>query len=91
MSEKYALAHPALLLNSPEVLMVGFRAAGWTCFAAAALSFLIGLVGLRNIGIVGQRKTVPISAEGTTDSYAINISTIRKDVKSVGSEPVGAI
>jgi hypothetical protein len=37
--------------------MTGFRAAGWTCFAAAVVSFLIGLVGLRGIGIVGTKRT----------------------------------
>jgi hypothetical protein len=63
--------------------MVGFRAAGWTCFTAAMLAFLIGLFGLRGIGVVGQRKTVLISAESTTDSCVINISTIGKDVSRV--------
>ncbi|KIM81923.1 hypothetical protein PILCRDRAFT_820793 [Piloderma croceum F 1598] len=91
ISEKYASAHPALLPNSPEVLMVGFRAAGWTCFTAAMLAFLIGLVGLRGIGVVGQRKAVLVSAEGTTNSCVINISTIRKDAKLAGSGPVEAI
>lgn len=35
--------------------MAGFRVAGWTCFSAAAISFLITLFGVRGIGIVGQR------------------------------------
>jgi len=89
ISAKYASAYPSLLPNSPEVLMVGFRAAGWTCFTAAMLAFLIGLVGLRGIGVVGQRKTVPISAEGTTDSCAIHLTAVETDLKSLtGRGPV---
>jgi hypothetical protein len=91
ISEKYASAHPLLLPSSPEVLMVGFRAAGWTCFAAAMLAFLVGLVGLRGIGVVGQRKTIPILAEGTTDSCAIHLTAVETDVKSLtGRGPVEA-
>jgi hypothetical protein len=56
--------------------MVGFRVAAWACFAAALLSFLIGLVGLRGIGIVGQ-KEVPPSLEVTID-----LAAIRQDVKA---------
>lgn len=89
ISEKYASAHPSLLPNSPEVLMVGFRAAGWTCFAAAVLAFLIGLVGLRGIGVVGQRKTAPTLAEETTDSGATSLSAVGNDAKSsAGRGPV---
>ncbi|KAJ6601340.1 major facilitator superfamily domain-containing protein [Mycena vulgaris] len=58
-SQKYQRAHPELALNSPEVLMVGFRAAGWTCFAVAVLSFVIALFGLRGIGIIGQKDEKP--------------------------------
>jgi hypothetical protein len=36
--------------------MTGFRAAGWTCFGAAVLSFGIGAVGLRGIGYVGRQR-----------------------------------
>jgi len=57
VSKKYSKSHPSLPPNSPEVLMVGFRAGGWTLFAAAAMSIIIGLVGLRGIGIVGRQKT----------------------------------
>ena len=56
MSQKYHLKHPDSPDNSPEVLMVGFRAAGWTLCTAAAASLFIALVGLRDIGIVGQHK-----------------------------------
>lgn len=53
--------------------MAGFRAAGWTSFAAALLSFLIALVGLRGIGVVGQRKVSELP-EST-----IGLSTFRRD------------
>lgn len=36
--------------------MAGFRAAGWTLFAAAVVSVTIGLVGLRGMGIVGRKE-----------------------------------
>jgi hypothetical protein len=85
ISKKYGLAHPSLTANSPEVLMVGFRAAGWTGFAAAVLAFIIGLVGLRGIGIVGQQKKAPISAEIViqTDPPDIILSAMGHDTKSL--------
>lgn len=53
-SARYHAAHPDLPADSPGVLMVGFRAAGWTCFAAAGVAFCIAAFGLRNIGVVGK-------------------------------------
>jgi hypothetical protein len=64
VSRRYSKSHPSLPPNSPEVLMVGFRAAGWTLFSAAALGIVIGLFGLRGIGIVG-RKTNSDSKDST--------------------------
>ncbi|KAJ6455296.1 major facilitator superfamily domain-containing protein [Mycena vitilis] len=52
ISSRYNHAHPSLAPDSPEVLMVGFRAGGWACFAAALVSFCIALVRLRGMGIV---------------------------------------
>jgi hypothetical protein len=44
--------------------MVGFRAAGWTCFAAAVLSFGIALIGLRGIGVIGRKpESVMVESE----------------------------
>lgn len=63
-SEKYQLVHPELALDSPEVLMVGFRAAGWTCFAVSVLSFAIAIFGLRGIGIIGRNAEKPETANG---------------------------
>jgi hypothetical protein len=45
--------------------MVGFRAAGWTLFAAAVVSVAIGLVGLRRVSIVGRGKMVAVAVELT--------------------------
>jgi len=87
ISKKYASAHPSLPADSPEVLMVGFRAAGWTCFAAAVLAFLIGVVGLRGIGVVGQQKKIPNPAEITADSSAINLPAAGNNEK-LSVEPV---
>ncbi|KAJ7205262.1 major facilitator superfamily domain-containing protein [Mycena pura] len=58
-SQKYQHSHPDLALDSPDVLMAGFRTAGWTCFAVSVFSFGIALFGLRGIGIVGQRAEKP--------------------------------
>ncbi|KAJ7753402.1 major facilitator superfamily-domain-containing protein [Mycena maculata] len=55
VSNKYHSTHPTLLATSPEILMVGFRAAGWTLCAAGVISFMIALIGLRDIGIVGRK------------------------------------
>lgn len=34
--------------------MIGFRAAGWTCVGALAISLVVAVFGLRGIGLVGQ-------------------------------------
>ncbi|KAJ7293987.1 major facilitator superfamily-domain-containing protein [Mycena rebaudengoi] len=54
-SHKYHSGHPDLASDSPEVLMAGFRVAGWVTCAAAGTSFVVALVGLRGIGIVGKK------------------------------------
>ena len=38
------------------MLEVDFRVAGWTCFAARCLSFVIGVSGFGGIGVVEQKK-----------------------------------
>ncbi|KAF7307454.1 MFS domain-containing protein [Mycena indigotica] len=55
-SQTYQHAHPQLAIDSPEVLMVGFRNAAWTCFAAGVVSLLITAVGMRGMGIIGHTK-----------------------------------
>ncbi|KAJ7185443.1 major facilitator superfamily-domain-containing protein [Mycena filopes] len=54
-SQKYHSAHRDLAENSPEVLMAGFRVGAWSLCGAAGLSFVIALLGLRGIGIIGER------------------------------------
>ncbi|KAJ6567324.1 major facilitator superfamily-domain-containing protein [Mycena vulgaris] len=54
VSQKFHLNHPELSYDSPDVLMAGFRAGGWTLCAAAGIAFIIALIGLRGIGIVGH-------------------------------------
>ena len=35
--------------------MIGFRAAGWTCVGALAISLVVAVFGLRGFGLVGQQ------------------------------------
>ncbi|KAF7302550.1 MFS domain-containing protein [Mycena chlorophos] len=55
-SQNYQHVHPQLVATSPEVLMVGYRAAGWTLMAAGIVAFGVAAFGLRGIGIVGRAK-----------------------------------
>ncbi|KAG0696619.1 major facilitator superfamily domain-containing protein [Suillus ampliporus] len=57
VSKAYNEKHPHLDAESPEVLMVGFRAAGWTCFASTLMSIMIVIFGLRGLGVVGKRSS----------------------------------
>lgn len=50
-------AHAHLSATDPEVLMVGFRAAGWTCVGALGIALVVSVVGLRGIGLIGQQIT----------------------------------
>lgn len=59
VSNKYLSSHafnPALTSESPEVLLSGYRAAGWMCVGCAGVSLLISAVGLRGLGVVGRAK-----------------------------------
>ncbi|KAJ8522255.1 hypothetical protein ONZ45_g1154 [Pleurotus djamor] len=92
-SEKYNKAHPELAADSPEVLMAGFRAAGWTCLAAAALSLIVAAVGLRGIGIVGKTAKSDETEAGTAlesikaDSHA----TVGAKLKGTGNESIRSV
>lgn len=41
-------------LESPEVLMSGYRVAGWICTGCLAIGVVLSLIFLRGIGIVGK-------------------------------------
>lgn len=62
-SAKYLASHPSdsaqrpLSIESPEVLLVGYKVGGWLCFAAVVGSLLISVVTLRDIGVVGKKET----------------------------------
>jgi len=63
VSERYHNNHPEQASTSPAVLLPGFRAAGWACFAAAVISASIAIVFLREIGVVGKAsKETPASS-----------------------------
>jgi MFS family permease len=42
--------------NSPDALMLGYRAVFWTCFGIMILACGIGAVGLRKVGKVGLKR-----------------------------------
>ncbi|EXJ86773.1 hypothetical protein A1O3_03727 [Capronia epimyces CBS 606.96] len=42
--------------KSPQALLAGYRASFWTLFAWTLTAFLIGTVGLRNLGKIGRKK-----------------------------------
>ncbi|KAI0739552.1 major facilitator superfamily domain-containing protein [Daedaleopsis nitida] len=56
VSQRYHEQHPDLPPTSVEVLMVGFRAAGWVSFALAAAAFAVCVVGVRGIGVIGSKS-----------------------------------
>ncbi|KAJ3486473.1 hypothetical protein NLI96_g4211 [Meripilus lineatus] len=58
VSLAYNKKHPDLSATDPQVLLAGFRSAGWTCTASLLLSLAIAIVGLRGVGLVGQRPRV---------------------------------
>lgn len=64
VSESDRLGHPLQdFRNTPatsipkEALLKSYRAAFWTCFALVALSIVITLLGLRQMGYVGAGRT----------------------------------
>lgn len=44
--------------STKSATLQGYRAAFWTCFAAAVVSVLISTAGLRKAGKVGEKKNV---------------------------------
>ena len=58
VSQKYNTHHSDLTSTDPQVLLAGFRAAGWTCCGSLLISLAIAVVGMRGIGLVGQHTPV---------------------------------
>lgn len=42
--------------DSPDALMIGYRAAWWFCFGLSAVTLAVGVLGLRKVGKVGEKK-----------------------------------
>lgn len=42
--------------KSPEALMEGYRAVFWACFAAMGTASVVGALGLRKVGKVGEKR-----------------------------------
>jgi hypothetical protein len=80
VSKTYNNKHPDLDAQSPEVLMVGFRAAGWTCFASTLLGIVIVILGLRDLGIIGKKTCV---SEGAAKSDESNSKSGQRDPESL--------
>ncbi|KAJ7682956.1 major facilitator superfamily domain-containing protein [Mycena rosella] len=89
-SQKYQRAHPELALDSPEVLMVGFRAAGWTCFAVSVLSLMIALFGLRGVGIIGQKEEKAEGGSGVPDTQLSDLEQRPHEI-STGQDKIAAV
>ncbi|KAF7790920.1 hypothetical protein EIP86_001878 [Pleurotus ostreatoroseus] len=56
VSVRYNKGSPQYGANDPAVLMVGFRAAGWTCCGTIVFALIIAIVGMRGVGLVGQEQ-----------------------------------
>ena len=67
MSLRFNKHHPQYGPTAPDVLMAGFRAAGWTCCGTCALALVIAIVGMRGIGLVGQQRTPQGSVKSKSD------------------------
>ncbi|KAJ6615199.1 major facilitator superfamily domain-containing protein [Mycena sp. CBHHK59/15] len=79
VSQKYHSRHPVLPGDSPTVLMVGFRAAGFSLCAAAVTSFVIALIGLRGTGIVGRKRKTEIEKVETPGAVGVEEGKVGED------------
>lgn len=81
VSKAYNNKHPDLDAQSPEVLLVGFRAAGWTCFASTLLGIVIVIIGLRDLGVIGKKTRASDGAaqsdEGKSKSGQIDPGSLK--------------
>ncbi|KAF9462499.1 major facilitator superfamily-domain-containing protein [Collybia nuda] len=88
VSQKYSTHHPPLSSTSPEALMIGFRAAGWTLFGAAIISITIGLLGLRGIGIVGRKREADSSDDVTLHNEPEKEDKMKEEQEDIASVAV---
>ncbi|KAI0742337.1 major facilitator superfamily domain-containing protein [Daedaleopsis nitida] len=63
VSQSYQRAHPGSAADDADVLMAGFRAAGWVSFALAAGSFVVCVFGIRGVGVIGKKVHSGSSSE----------------------------
>lgn len=71
--------NPDLSQTDPEVLMPGFRAAAWTNCGSLGIALVIAVVGMRGIGIVGQRAS--------TDEKGVEVELTSPDLARSDSRP----
>lgn len=76
VTQQYVNDHPGVSATDPSALLAGFRAAGWTCVGAAAISVIITIVGLRDIGLVGQKALVE-----DKDLTDLELAAVGRDVQ----------
>ncbi|KIK54808.1 hypothetical protein GYMLUDRAFT_48358 [Collybiopsis luxurians FD-317 M1] len=89
VTSHYVRLHPSSSATSPDALMYGFRAAGWTLVGAAVVSWGIGAVFLRGIGVVGRKggggreggegEGQDGKAEGDVDMDVVTVNVVTED------------
>lgn len=89
VSRNYLKHHNDLSETDPAVLLVGFRAAGWVCSAVLVMSAIIGLIGLRGVGLVGQARILPLHVHKGKDSD-IELAPIPTDLLAEASSSTRA-
>ena len=88
VSTKYNKQHPTLDATDPDVLMAGFRAAGWTCGVTIILALLIAAFGMRGIGLIGQHIAETDAASPTSSQKGSDIEMAPRHQTSVHSTAV---
>lgn len=98
VSSSYLASQPAALglnASSPEVLLAGYRVAGWVCLAVNILALALSIFGFRNLGIVGkQDEGQAISEEislGVTHLASGTATPATTLTVQVGVSPVSSV
>jgi hypothetical protein len=79
VSQRFSSQNPLLPASAPSVLMAGYRAAGWACFAAAAVAMLIAAFGLRGMDILNPVTEAGEVMEMETRDSGLEIAKGRTD------------